>query len=137
MKIGAVKGYFVTVAIQADVNIDNTFDDYLSNSRQRLVDFAPIDSGDFKSLWKSSGVEDSGSKKSAIISNEAVYAPAIEFGSAPGKRPWPSPGDKTVEFQGRIFSSQAPGGTIDKVFDDEGIDSFTNNIANSIIMAFK
>lgn len=137
MNINEVKKYFVTVAIQANANIDSEFDDYLNNNIQRLVDFAPTDSGDFKDLWKSSDIENSESKKSAIISNEAVYAPAIEFGSAPGERPWPSPGKKTVSHQGRIFSSHAPGGTINKVFDDESVDSFTNNIANSIMMAFK
>jgi len=137
MDINAIKGYFIGVAIQADANIDRAFDDYLSDSRQRLVDFAPVDSGNFKSLWKSSGVANSEGKKSATVSNEAEYAPPIEFGSAPGEKPWPRPGDKTVAFQGRIFSSQAPGGTIGKVFNEESADSFANDISNSITMAFK
>jgi len=34
----------------------------------------------------------------------------LEYGSPAGKKPWPSVGLRTVYFEGRIYSSQAPKG---------------------------
>jgi hypothetical protein len=54
----------------------------------------------------------------ANIKNMVIYAAPLEEGSDPGQSPWPNPGSRTVSYEGKIFSSQAPGGVTKKVLDD-------------------
>jgi len=70
---------------------------------------SPVDSGHFRSRWHKTM-----SKSMVTISNDSPYAKIIEFGSTPGESPWPSVGKKTVMFEGKIYSSQAPGGVLQR-----------------------
>jgi hypothetical protein len=55
--------------------------------------------------------------------NSAPYSHVLEAGSPLGGRPWASSGPKTVTEDGRVYSSQAPGGitkkaNIDTILED-------------------
>lgn len=136
INVNGLAQYIKRFGERADRNIFNTFESFVRFFEEDLKSKAPVDKGDFKEGWHSEtsrGMD----QISAQISNDKVYASAIEFGSSPGEKPWPSPGPKTVMSNGRIFSSQAVGGTIEKTFDKENINDFAETIAKSILRAFK
>jgi hypothetical protein len=136
MLINELIQYIISSSNKADVNIASTFGDFLKDFESQLKEKAPVDTGEFKESWTSTEISGSGTLR-ANITNNHVASGAIEFGSAPGSSPWPSPGPKTVMSSGRIFSSQAVGGTINKVFNDTNVKIFAEKIANSIMRAFK
>jgi hypothetical protein len=61
--------------------------------------------------------------------NLAVQSLSLEFGSASGKRPWPSVGPRTVYNQGRIYSSQAPEGMTAKA----DIEKVASDVADQLL----
>lgn len=77
---------------------------YLRNQMGLRV--TPVDKGELQLGWmmRKEGPMD------YRLYNDVRYWEPHEAGSEPGKRPWPSVGPRTVEANGRIFSSQAPGG---------------------------
>jgi len=137
MRIEKLIDYIKNSSVKADENISSTFESFLRDFESQLKDAAPVDSGAFKEAWSSSGRQSSGGNLTASISNNSAYAGAIEFGSAPGSKPWPSPGPKTEMSGGRIYSSRAVGGTLDKVFNDVRMMKFAESLASSILRAFK
>ena len=44
-----------------------------------------------------------------------IYMRVLEYGSKKGAKPWPAARKKTEEFRGRIYSTQAVGGFMQKV----------------------
>ena len=137
MKINELKKDIIKSGKLSDNNVYKALQSFLVLVEKDLRDRAPVDSGDFRDSWESTPVTKGNNKLSAKILNSEIYASAIEFGSAPGEKPWPSPGPKTVMSGGRIYSSQAVGGTIGKALSDKNISNFAKKIAGSIIMAFK
>ncbi len=137
MKINKLSDYLKRSLRDADRNVEEEFKDFLTDLEGQLRSNSPVDHGDFKGAWKSSGVIGSSGNLTARVSNNSVYAGAIEFGSAPGSRPWPSPGPKTTNSGGRIYSSQAVGGVINKTLDEKTIMMFASKLANSIARAFR
>ncbi|GAG26908.1 unnamed protein product [marine sediment metagenome] len=101
---------------------------FVYGSKKNLKDLSPVDSKDFKNSWNSEFNDLSGT-----IFNEKVYAPIMELGSKPGAKPWKTPGEKTVLFEGMIYSSQAPGGIIDKAITEENINNLLESLEKSII----
>ena len=84
------------------------------------------------------------------IKNRKIQAVAIEGGSESGEFPWPSPTKgrkrvpvngrlpkklppKTVMSKGRIWSTQAVGGTISKVITEKQINNICVGISKTVI----
>jgi len=82
----------------------------------QLKNNSPVYTGRFKSNWHS---DISGNR--VTISNISDYAKYIEYGSIPGEYPWPSVGKRTMMYEGRIYSSQAPGGVLRKTLQSNNI----------------
>jgi len=107
-------------------------------SVDRLKQAAPVDKGDFRASWVANrNVSSRGAGNnlaSAQITNSKKYAVAIEEGSVAGKQPWPkASGVKTVIGPGgRIFSSQAVGGTLNFIITDASGKDLAEKIANNI-----
>jgi hypothetical protein len=107
-------------------------------SVERLKQAAPVDKGDYKASWAANrNVSARGignNIASAQITNSKVYGVAIEEGSVPGETPWPrASGVKTVVGPGgRIFSSQAVGGTLKFIITDASGKELADKIANGI-----
>lgn len=137
MKLNEIKRYIIQSGKNADKNLLISFNEFINISKAELESFSPVDKGDFKKSWKVLGTIKSQNRISTTIESNSPYAAAIEYGSAPGSKPWPNPGEKTVMSNGRIFSTQAVGGVIGKVFDDDKINSFVKELANTITKAFK
>lgn len=137
MKLGDLVTYIQRAAIRADRNITDTLERESMIFLNDLKMQAPVDKGDFKRSWETSSVTKESNSKTVSIYNDKAYSPAIEFGSIPGESPWPSPGQKTVMSSGRIFSTQAVGGTIENTFSNENVRKFAIEIANSILGAFR
>jgi hypothetical protein len=137
MKLADLANYIQKAALRADINISDSLGRHANIFENDLKMHAPVDKGDFKDSWSSSPITNKSGDKSVTISNDEVYSSAIEFGSVPGESPWPTPGPKTVMSGGRIFSTQAVGGTIDKTFSKENVRGFAIEIANSILRAFR
>lgn len=90
-----------------------------SKVRAAVIAATPRDRGLTARSWTpvKKGVEGSYS-----FSNPYIQAISLERGSQPGSRPWPSVGPRTTMDEGRIFSSQAPGGITKKAGVDSIID---------------
>lgn len=136
MKLENFTKYLTNSAKEADIVLAKEVKNSLRSFVDELKENAPVDSGKFKDAWEYD-ISSSGKGLMATVSNDTVYASAIEFGSTPGQKPWPSPGPKTVVSGGRIYSSQAVGGTIEKTFNDANMQKFAEKIANAILRAFK
>lgn len=117
---------------------------YLSRLRQ----FTPIGearknrpSGVLHNKWNSKTFNH-GNRFETMIENMAEskngfrYGHSIEFGSTPGSLPWKSVGKRTTMFGGRIFSSQAPGGMIQHIDDNEVLIS-AKYLGDELIEAFR
>lgn len=94
----------------------------------RLKEESPVgvgpSAGTFAGNWKLYGrhMSSANAITSIRVYNDTHYAPAIEGGSVPGSPPWPGVPEKkarTVQSNGRIWSSQAVGGTISKITDSD------------------
>ncbi len=107
-------------------------------SVDRLKQAAPVDKGDFRASWAANrNVSSRGAGNnlaSAQITNSKKYGVAIEEGSVVGKQPWPkASGVKTVMGPGgRIFSSQAVGGTLNFIITDASANDLAKKIADNI-----
>ena len=136
MKLEQLASYLTKSAKGAEIELAKEVKKSLREFVDDLKENAPVDTGKFKDSW-SYDVSVTGKGIKSIVSNDMVYASAIEFGSAPGEKPWPNPGPKTVMSGGRIFSSQAVGGTIEKTFNDANMQKFAEKLADAILRAFK
>jgi len=96
----------------------------------------PVDKGALRAAWQLDFKQTSDSYQGEI-NNSLPYAVPIEVGSTPGKRPWKSPGPKTVLSEGKIYSSQAVGGVVNKVVDDKSIDKFMTTLADIVDKVIK
>jgi len=88
--------------------LSKAMEDAAEKIRRRAIERTPVDTGYLKSAWTpliklGSGIS---------FGNYAPYAGIVEYGLYPGLGP------KTVEFRGRIYSSQAPGGMVGPVVRD-------------------
>lgn len=108
---------------------------------------SPVDSGIFRSSWDiDTNIMGTDAVEGSVY-NPVIYAEVLEMGSAKGEKPWPSAGRlsrirtasgrrrltvRTVESNGRIWSSQAPGGVMGPVLDDGYLDSIFENIHSAI-----
>lgn len=70
--------------------------------------------------------------RQAEFGNTVPYAPPLEFGSAPGARPWPRVGPRTTLHEGRIYSRQAPGGMVGPAMADIDWEKVADSIAKQI-----
>lgn len=137
MKLDDIAKYIIAAGEKADNNLRSSFREFLSLSKDILESKAPVDSGDFKKSWEIHSTQFSSYKMRAILGNDRPYAGAIEFGSAPGQSPWPNPGEKTTMSGGRIYSTQAVGGTMDAAFSEKNVIKFAEGLAKAITRAFK
>lgn len=137
MKLDKIAKYIIEAGKKADSNLSNSFKVFLQLAEDELKSKAPVDKGDFKKSWEIYDTNYSQFGMSAKLGNDRPYAAAIEFGSVPGQNPWPNPGEKTTLSSGRIFSTQAVGGTIDTVFSERKIIAFAETLATSISKAFR
>lgn len=93
-------------------------------------------SGAFRAAWRIQNPVVAGNNITGSVYNDTHYAPAIEAGSTPGYPPWPNPGRRTRLWGGKIWSSQAIGGTMQPAFDYNLVDQTTKNIIDAALSAF-
>lgn len=93
------------------------------NFEEELKAGTPVDTGTARNSWYHTV---SGTSTGAVIEEvlNVHYGWFLEFGSRPGAWPWPRVGPRTVLHQGRIYSSQAPGGFTEKAFKSLKKDEF-------------
>lgn len=127
MEINEISLWFSSSVSSFDSNMKKKLLLYISESKRNLKELSPVDSGDYKGSWSSQSNGYYGE-----IYNDKIQGKSIEFGSRPGNKPWPKIGEKTVLTNGRIFSKQAPIGTIDKVFNEINVKRFAESIGDSI-----
>jgi hypothetical protein len=77
-----------------------------SKVRRAVVENTPVDKGEAKKAWTPVRKDEGGYS----FENPTIQAYFLEYGSEKGKRPWPNTGLRTVYYQGRVYSSQAPQG---------------------------
>lgn len=95
-----------------------------SQVRKAVVQATPKDSGAAKRSWTPVRKTTGGYS----FNNPLDYAHVLEYGSEPGKRPWPSAGPKTVLSGGKIYSAQAPGG----IYENADVDAVANRVAQEL-----
>ena len=105
--------------------------------RGKLVANSPIFSGKYRGSWVSRVKQTSGNVLSEVqISNSTFYGQAIELGSEKGQFPWHSavapPKGKTVEINGRIYTTTAPEGVIEKTVKSLDLDNLTKDVADQM-----
>lgn len=127
MELKEISVWFSNSISSFDSDVKKKLASYVTDSKKSLEELSPVDSGKYKGSWQSQTNGYSGE-----ISNDKIQGRSIEFGSRPGNKPWPNVGRKTVLTNGRIFSSQAPIGTISKVFNEKNVKKFTELIGDSI-----
>lgn len=95
-----------------------------SQVRKAVVAATPKDTGEARRSWtpvrKTTGGYSFG--------NPTDYAHVLEYGSEPGKSPWPSAGPKTMLYGGKIYSTQAPGG----MYETADVDAVANRVAQEL-----
>ena len=84
------------------------FYNFVRKLRRMMKDVTPIDSGAAQHSWTIVRRDETGYS----FGNIAPYAHFLEHGSTKGQKPWPQAGPRTVELNGQIYSSQAPGGIL-------------------------
>jgi len=136
MDINELKYYLNVSSKICDNSIKLTLKNESGELLNELKRLSPVDKGDYRDSWKNTVYNGSNGTKSEFT-NDMVYGPVIEKGSIPGNKPWPNPGPKTILSDGRIFSTQAIGGTIDKVFSNQKINILANELAKTIEGSFK
>jgi hypothetical protein len=93
----------------------------------------PVDKGILKQEWEIIDDDgDAGVLVRKIITNRMPYAEPVEFGSPKGQLPWKTAGPKTVEREGRIYSSQAVGGILQPIIDSGYLDAAGKELADFI-----
>lgn len=108
----------------------------MGDVRTDAIARTPIDSGEARRSW-SSLIEDA---DTLYFELNVPYGFALDVGSEPGNKPWPSPGPKTELYKGSIFSSQVAdgeGGITAEVFSEERQVEIMGNIANSVMAQIK
>jgi hypothetical protein len=78
--------------------------------RGAMKESTPVETGATKRSWTPVRKVAGGYS----FSNVKIQSYFLEYGSEAGKRPWPSPGLRTVYYEGRVYSSQAPKGISEK-----------------------
>jgi hypothetical protein len=127
MDISELSVWFSNSVSSFDTDVKKKLASYVTDAKKSLEELSPVDSGEYKGSWESQS-----SGYSGTISNDKIQGKSIEFGSRPGNKPWPNVGKKTILTNGRIFSNQAPVGTISKVFDEKNVKNFAELIGDSI-----
>ena len=79
--------------------------------RTQVINVTPRDKGTAAESWTPVSKHEGGYS----FGNPLIYAGVLEYGSKLGSKPWPSAQKKTAEFRGRIYSTQAVGGFMQKV----------------------
>ena len=123
--------------------IDGLVKELALQIRARMIQATPRDSGTAQRSWgpvkrHSGGMSFSGGNPTGPVARQSVgysfgntapYSHILETGSTPGKKPWASVGPRTVERDGRIYSSQAPGG----IYQTAGIEQFVKQALPKLI----
>ena len=96
--------------------------------RDAMQKSTPRDTGKTKRSWTGVKKVDGGYS----FKNPSAAAGPLEYGSASGKRPWPSVGPRTVYNQddGRIYSTQAPQG----ISAQAGAEEVARKVAEELIV---
>jgi hypothetical protein len=97
---------------QAGKAVTGTVSKYGMEIFRGVVQRSPVDKGMFRGSWDT-----------------------LEEGSKKGEKPWPNAGPKTVEVDGRIYSSQAPGGIVDPVMEKVNVSGLMGAIEVALRMA--
>lgn len=98
---------------------------------------SPVDKGYFRSSWDVTTGKGAGSGVyEAVLFNNAPHAFPIEYGVKPGEKPWSSVGPKTTLQDGRIWSSQAPGGVFGPAFEESNFNEFAESLTELVIGGF-
>jgi len=79
--------------------------------RAKVIEVTPRDKGAAAGSWTPVAKEEGGYS----FGSDLPYIRVLQYGSEKGAKPWPSRGPKTVEDRGRIYSSQAVGGFMQKI----------------------
>ncbi len=109
------------------------------DTQAELMAASPVGkTGIFRSSWQGE-VQISNTPKmlgELSIWNPTIYGEPLEVGSKKGKRPWPSAGPRTKEAHGRIWSSQAVGGVIEKTIDAKYVKDASETLTEYILGGF-
>ncbi len=138
--------------MKIDVDLKNSFDFFKNLSKglekrlkqglnKTLLDLktdlilkSPVDKGIFRSSWSMNRAI--GKKNiTGSVHNHKIYASVIEKGSKKGQAPWRKAGKRTVESNGRIWSSQAKDGLISQMINDQYLDRLSANISEYVLKA--
>jgi len=93
---------------------------------------SPVDSGMYRADWELNYSYGTDGGMTAIISNNMPYAGVMETGSPIGGAPWPGAGLKTVEREGRIWSSQRPEPVGDGALKSSDLDGLSKEISKKL-----
>jgi hypothetical protein len=99
-------------------------------------DNTQVDKGTMRAEWDYKMEKpDMGAFAQVSVFNRMPYAGVVDLGSPAGEIPWPSQGPKTMELDGRIWSSQAVLGVTAPVLGDEGgyMDKMMDNIQKFVL----
>ena len=100
-----------------------------------VVQRSPVDKGMFRGSWDMITRTGGAHLLQLKITNSLPYAGPLEEGSKKGEKPWPNAGPKTVEVDGRIYSSQAPGGIVNPVMEKVNVNGLMGAIEVALRMA--
>jgi len=131
--IRAAIEYFERLSAETKRKVKDAVNKELLDIQAALMTASPVDTGIFRSSWSIDPASITGNKIQGSVYNPMVYAEVLEYGSKKGERPWKSAGLRTVESNGRIWSSQAKDGVISQTIDQSEIDQITEKIADSVI----
>lgn len=97
----------------------------------------PVDTGLASDSWVDPVVSEMEGGMEITVDNAVPYINALLHGSDPGSRPWPRVGPKTVEYEGKIYSNQTPGGIVAEAMRSVGTSEFTDKFVEAMIQALK
>lgn len=135
MNLNELSSYLKNTSKKIEITIDRLFNRETWYYLRLLKQYTPKDKGDLSNNWVISKKDLK--NRESTISNDLIYMKPIEFGSNIGKKPWPSPGLKTIKSQNKIFSTQAVGGVTQKVITDNNVTTSALHISDNLIKDFK
>lgn len=96
-----------------------------SKVRQAMQKSTPKDTGKTRKSWTPVRKVEGGYSFGSALPQTYF----LEYGSEAGKRPWPSAGPRTVYYEDRVYSSQAPQGISAKA----DIEEVAQQVANELM----
>lgn len=95
---------------------------------------SPVDVGTFRAAWDfKEDPKVPGIMVQVTVYNSMPYAGVLDVGSPRNKDPWPSAGPKTVERDGRIWSSQAPQGVTGPIVSETYLNEIQKKVSQFVL----